>query len=48
MVKCVTSTRENDEFDVTCVTCGEEHLSYRWLEAVRFIREHRDMHRRGR
>jgi len=39
-----TSIRVKDEFDVTCVTCGEEILSWEGREARKWITEHKKKH----
>ena len=39
-----TSIRVKDEFDVTCVTCGEEILSWEGREARKWITEHERKH----
>jgi len=39
-----TSIHVKDEFDVTCVTCGEEILSWEGREARKWITEHKRKH----
>lgn len=39
--------RNEDEFDVTCQTCGEEILSWPGAEARKWITRHKKKHRGG-